>query len=655
MHDWIDCLLGPGGDLARHLSGFRPRAEQLTMAHAVADALGDAAQLVCEAGTGTGKTFAYLVPALTFGRRVVVSTGTKALQDQLFHRDLPVLTAALPDRVKVALLKGRANYLCEYRLGLLENDTARLGPRQQAELARVRAWAPRTRSGDLAEVPGLSEETPLRPLLTSTTENCLGTACPAIDRCWVAEARRRAAAADLTVVNHHLLMADMALREEGFTQLLPSVDAVIVDEAHQLAEVARGFFGMSLSLRQLLDLARDAQAAALAEAADTPDLQSCTQRLETVARELRLAFDRGDGRGELLDPPAGLAGALDAVTAALDGLRNGFAAVAERGAGLDHVRRRSEQTLALLGGFTEVLASPVADELAWYETRGQSLALHRSPLDVAAPFRARHGELHAAFVYTSATLAVGEDFGHFARELGLVEPRTLCLGSPYDHARQALLWLPEIGRMPAERGYTDALIDCVLPLLEALAGRAFLLFTSHRALNEAATRLGGHGFELLVQGQAAKAQLLEAFVHTPRALLLGTQSFWEGVDVRGAALSCVVIDKLPFAAPDDPILKARIRRVEAVGEDPFFTLQIPRAVLALKQGAGRLIRDPEDRGILVLCDPRLTSRGYGRTFLGALPPMPQTRALTQVLAFARELAPAGGARSPACAQGQAPD
>jgi ATP-dependent DNA helicase DinG len=647
VHDWIDRLLGPGGALARQLPGFRPRAEQITMAHAVADALADSASLVCEAGTGTGKTFAYLVPALVSGRRVVVSTGTRALQDQLFHRDLPVLTAVLPERVKVALLKGRANYLCPYRLGLLEDDPARLDPERQGELARIRAWAPRTRSGDLAEVPGLGETTPLRPLVTSTTENCLGGTCPQIERCWVAEARRRAAAADLTVVNHHLLLADMALRDEGFTELLPGVNAVIADEAHQLTEVARAFFGDSLSVRQLQDLARDAEAAALAEAADTPDLPARARGLVGASRDLRLVFEREEGRGALLDPPAALPPALDLVTARLGELAEAFSAVAERAAGLDGIARRAEQMQGLVLRFTQILGEPAPEELAWYETRGQGLALHRSPLDVAAPFRARQAELAAAFVYTSATLAVGEDFGHFARELGLVEPRTLRLGSPYDYPRQTLLWLPSIGCLPSERGYTEAVVAVVLPLLEALAGRAFLLFTSHRALTEAARHLAGRGFRLFVQGQAAKGQLLEAFVATPRALLLGTQSFWEGVDVRGAALSCVIIDKLPFAAPDDPVLEARIRRVKEEGGDPFRSLQLPRAVLALKQGVGRLIRDPEDRGILVLCDPRLTGRGYGRLFLDALPPMPRTRDPAEVLAFARSLAPAEAAAVPA--------
>jgi ATP-dependent DNA helicase DinG len=637
LHEEIDRLLGPEGELSTLLQGFSPRQEQMVMAHAVADALTDCAQLVCEAGTGTGKTFAYLVPVLASGKRVVVSTGTRALQDQLFHRDLPLIVRALASRVKVALLKGRANYLCEYRLGQLADDPSRLEPKQYEELERVQAWAPRTRTGDLSEVPGLAETTSLRAQVTSTTDNCLGSICPFIEKCWVAEARRNAAGADLVVVNHHLLMADMALREEGFTELLPGVDAVVVDEAHQLAEVARAFFGSSLSVRQLLELARDAQSAALSEAADTPDLVPRAQRVETAARELRLAFDRGDARGPLSDPSPAVIAALQGAGVALDAMREAFVEVSERGAALENARRRAEQLMALLRDFTRLLDEPVPDELIWFETRGQGLSLHRSPLDVAGPFRARHSELKAAFVYTSATLAVGEDFSHFEQELGLVGPRSLQLGSPYDFARQTLLYLPSLPVMPAERGYTAAMLEAVLPLIETIGGRCFLLFTSHRALREAADALADAGFELLVQGEAPKAQLLASFRRRPRALLLGTQSFWEGVDVPGPALSCVVIDKLPFAAPDDPILQARIRRVKESGGDPFKALQVPRAVLALKQGVGRLIRGPEDRGLMVLCDPRLSSRGYGRTFLQALPPMPRTRSIDEALAFAATL------------------
>lgn len=639
MDDWVDRLLGPGLELARLVPGFAARPEQLRLAHAVSAALADRAHLVSEAGTGTGKTFAYLVPALSSGLKVIVSTGTRNLQDQLFHRDLPVLRRAIPGAGRVALLKGRANYLCLQRLEQALADAGSLTARDQVDLRRVADWSGRTRSGDLAQVAGLPEHSAVLPLVTSTVDNCLGSACPQFEKCWVLEARREAVAADLVVVNHHLLMADMVLRDEGFGELLPGADAVIVDEAHQLPEVARGFFGTSLGSRQLLDLSHDLMSTMTQEAADQPALRDLALAIETASRELRLAFGRGDGRGALADCSAEVDSAFAGLQSRLDTLRQALEAVSERGVGLENGLRRTEQTVASVAGFRAALAGEASDRLGWFEVRGQGLMLHLSPLEIAEPFRSRLAARTTAWVFTSATLAVGEDFSHFNRQLGLEDVRELALGSPFDYANQALLYLPRLAREPRDAGYTAELLAAVLPLIESLDGRTFLLFTSYRALRQGADWLRNEThFSLQVQGEAPKAELLGAFTSGAGNVLLGTSSFWEGVDVRGAALSCVVIDKLPFAAPDDPILEARLKQLRAEGGEPFRDLQIPEAVLQLKQGAGRLVRDVQDRGLLVLGDPRLTSKGYGRTFLKALPPMPRTREPAAALQFCEALA-----------------
>lgn len=604
------------------------------MAEAVAAALAESRTLVVEAGTGTGKTYAYLTPALLADARVIISTGTRHLQDQLYQQDLPVVRRALAVSARIALLKGRSNYLCLYRLQTVE-ESGRLGTREQvADLRQVRAWARRTRSGDVAELAEVAETSALWPRVTSTADNCLGQDCPQLADCFFARARREASAADVLVINHHLFCADMALRETGFGELLPGADIIILDEAHQLPEIASHFFGKSLSGRQLTELARDTVVEQLRDAADFADLRRRAERLEPAVAMLREALGLGDRR-VLWREVAGREAVVDAVavtTEALQQLREALKEAAPRSKGLESCHRRGEdlaERLALLTG-----AEEQPESVRWLETRGRGFGLSLTPLNIAETFRARVATQTSTWVFTSATLAVGETFTHFAARLGLDDYDALRLDSPFDFVSNTLLYHPAGLPDPGAPHYTVALLEAVLPVLHASQGRAFLLFTSHRALQEAAAWLAARvDYPLLIQGQAPKAALLREFRALGNAVLLGATSFWEGVDVRGEALSCVVIDRLPFAAPGDPVLQARIESLRRQGEDPFTRYQLPQAVIALKQGAGRLIRDVTDRGVLVLGDPRVISKSYGRVFLNSLPPMPRTRDVQRVKAF----------------------
>ena len=629
----LDDVFAATGLLARKLPGYAPRAAQRSMAAAVATTLESGGHLVVEAGTGTGKTFAYLAPALLSGRKVIVSTGTKHLQDQLFDRDLPTLRSALGVSTRIALLKGRANYLCLHRLDLAAAE-GRFSNRAQAdELEQVRSWAGRTKSGDIRELAEVAEDSLLWPRVTSTSDNCLGSDCPNYTDCHVVKARRAAQDAELLVINHHLLFADLALKEEGFGELLPGVDAVILDEAHQIPEVATQFFSMSLGSRQLAGIARDAVQEHLREAGDMGDLPEAAAKLEKAIAELRLAMGHGNKRQPwlALGGHPRLRNAVTEVAAQLDTLRDWLETAAPRGRGLENCWRRAERVHERL---QLVVNKPPSDYVHWVETFTRGFAIHFTPLSIAPLFRAQLAALDNSWIFTSATLAVGDSFEHFVSALGLDEPRTERLDSPFDYAHNALLYLPPNMPEPRADHYTEAVISLAREAIAASAGRAFLLFTSHRALQEAAASLSASlPFPVLVQGQAPRAELLARFRQLGNAVLLGTGSFWEGVDVRGEALSLVLIDKLPFASPGDPVLQARIDAQRAAGGNPFFDVQVPEAVITLKQGAGRLIRDVQDRGVLVVCDPRMLSKGYGRVFRASLPPMPVTQRFADVQAF----------------------
>jgi len=626
-------LLSDTGPLAASVPGFAPRAEQQHMAEAVAAAIAGRDRLIVEAGTGTGKTFAYLMPVLLSGRKVIISTGTRHLQDQLFGKDLPVVRSALGVPLRSALLKGRTNYLCRHRLDTAAGDGRQISGRQLHELEQVRAWAGRTPYGDIAELGLVPEDSPVWPRVTSTAENCLGQECEHFQDCFVIRARRNALEADVVVINHHLLFADLVLKEEGFGELLPGADAFILDEAHQLPEVASVFFGITLSSHQLRDLVRDVRLEHLREAGDLQDLPESADRLEGMAHRLRLALGQQDRRAawSVVATDARVQDVLEELAAALAQLTDWLVPAAERGKGLENCRQRAAM---LRDRLAQLMSHEAGEYIHWFETQHTAFRLNLTPLNVAPVFRNCLDNLASAWVFTSATLAVGESFEHFASQLGLNDAHTLQLDSPFDYRRNALLYLPDGMPDPNAPDYIDAVVGRAREVLAASGGRAFLLFTSHSALRNAARQLERDcPYPLLVQGAAPRRELLEQFRRLGNAVLLGTSSFWEGVDVRGEALSCVIIDKLPFGSPGDPVLQARIEALRRQGVNPFMAYQLPNAVITLKQGIGRLIRDHTDRGVLVLCDPRLRSKSYGRVFLNSLPRMPRTHDVDAIHEF----------------------
>jgi len=656
----LDDIFRAGGPLERALPDFMPRPQQAHMAERVARAIESRDTLVIEAGTGIGKTFAYLVPALLSGARVLISTGTRTLQDQLFSKDLPLVAAALGRPARVALLKGRANYLCLHRLDLAGRQREIEGFAQpDATLTRIERWARVTRAGDLAEVPGLSDNHPFWPLVTSTRDNCLGVRCAQIARCHVAAARRQAQEADIVIVNHHLLLADLALKEDGFGDLLGSADAVILDEAHQLPDLATALFGANVGSRRIENLlqavAQENIAAVKAAVASTQErLGELVARLPGRPAPAYAAPGVGNGRPtaalrvEWEECGPVLASATESLGAALEALSEQLEASGDS----PSAAALAVRTRMVAGELARIAAIDALEGVRSVERSARGFTLHLIPFDIAERFRALTRAHRSAWIFTSATLSVGEDFGHFTGRLGLADAATLRIGSPFDFERQSLLFLPTQLPEPASRDHVAAVVDTALPLIESARGGAFLLFTSHRALGEGAALLRRRWgetppYRLYVQGESPREQLLQEFRADGDGVLLGTASFWEGVDVKGDALRLVVIDKLPFASPEEPLVKARIEHIQQTsGGNPFRDFQLPEAALALKQGVGRLIRSETDYGAVVICDRRLIERAYGRTLLEALPPMRCTRDAEEARRFLRAHAPARSGRQP---------
>ncbi len=633
----INTLFSPEGPLAKAISGFKPRQAQLDMAEAIERAMQDKATLVVEAGTGTGKTFAYLLPALKGKQKVIVSTGTKNLQEQLFHRDLPLVKKALGSHKKTALLKGRANYLCMHRLKQHQQGSTLLDKAVLNEFSLVKRWAVTTKTGDVAELTSVRENAAVLPLVTSTVDNCLGKDCPDYEDCYLVKARKKAMDADLLVVNHHLFFADLALKDTGFGELIPEAELIIFDEAHQIPDIASEYFGEAFSSRQLTDLCKDIERIYRTTVKDAQQLYRAAEKLKLTLHDLRLSFPHEPEKGKLSDALNNpeLASQLNTLSEVLGLLYDVCKAQLGRDKDLDAVFERISESRTRLAAVTDTSQSGVS---LWYETTPRHLVLHLTPLSIANKFARIVSEPPRSWVFTSATLKVGEDFGHFTRQMGLEEARTLALDSPFDYPNQAMLCVPQHLHEPYMREQKALLLDVAKQVVKASEGRCFLLFTSHAMLQDMAAKLADQiDNPILVQGTTSKRELLDQFVQKPDAVLLGTGAFWEGVDVKGKALTAVMIDKLPFASPDDPLLQARVEDCRKRGYNPFNQIQIPQAVIALKQGAGRLIRDHQDQGVLIICDHRLVSKEYGKVFLQSLPDMRRTRRLPEALAFLAQI------------------
>ena len=637
MHNF-ELLFSAHDALAQSIKGYRVRSQQLAMAQAVANAIQKQRILVAEAGTGTGKTLAYLVPALLSGGKVIISTGTKTLQDQLFNRDIPAVRAALKAPVSVAMLKGRANYVCHYHLERARSDGRFLNRDDVKYLSLIERFARHSDSGDKGSLSEVPENASIWPYVTSTRENCLGQECPNHSECFVLQARKKAQEAEIVVVNHHLFFADVMLRDEGVAELLPACNTVIFDEAHQLPETASLFFGESVSTSQLIELARDTQAEALVSAKDFAALPDAAAKLDKAARDLRLTVKEDSGRVPMqtIDRFAEFKSELAAVLKSLEEFTKLLKSQAERSPGMENCWQRAAELQIKIKQWRD---DTRGDYVRWMEIFGHSLQLNATPLSIAEIFQKQLNGPARAWIFTSATLAVKKDFSHYCGEMGLMDADTACWDSPFDYANQALLYVPENIPEPNTREYTQAVVAAAMPVIRASKGRAFCLFTSLRAMKEAYILISqqfekeGLHYPLLMQGEGTRSELLERFRKLGNAVLLGSQSFWEGVDVRGEALSLVIIDKLPFAPPDDPVLSARIEKINQAGRNAFMEYQLPRAAITLKQGAGRLIRDEADRGVLMICDPRLLTKAYGKKIWQSLPPMKRTRALAEVEQF----------------------
>ncbi|MBP8214420.1 MAG: ATP-dependent DNA helicase [Propionivibrio sp.] len=634
-------VFAPDGPLAAGIPGYRVREQQVEMAERIAAAIAGNSVLVAEAGTGTGKTYAYLVPALLSGGKVIVSTGTKNLQDQLFSRDIPTVRKVLGAPIQIALLKGRANYICHYHLERAISDGRFIAREDAAHASRIARFAKVTKTGDKADCGDVPENSTVWGMVTSTRENCLGQDCPYNKECFVLAARREALAADLVVVNHHLFFADVMLRDEGTAELLPACNTVIFDEAHQLPETASLFFGDNVSTSQVIDLTHDARMEGLASAKDCLDLPKLCGVVEKAAKDLRLTLPVEPARFSLaqLEERGGFDNAVVGLIRELDVLTALLETQAQRSEGLENCWRRAGELVAQLRRWQK---GADANYVRWGETYTLSLQLNATPLVIANIMKKQMSGHPRAWIFTSATLAVQRDFGHYCGEMGLEQAESAFWDSPFDYGEQALLYAPTGLPDPNNYAFTEAVIKAAFPVLKASGGRAFFLCTSLRAMRRTHELLteqlerAGLDFPLLIQGEGSKNELLERFRRLGNAILVGSQSFWEGVDVRGEALSLVVIDKLPFAPPDDPVLSARIERMKTEGKNAFMDYQLPRAVINVKQGAGRLIRDETDRGVLMICDPRLITKPYGKRVWRSLPPMKRTRELDDVLAFFEE-------------------
>ena len=629
----IKTLFSESGPLALNIPGYKPRQPQIDMAEMVHAAIENKSQCVVEAGTGTGKTFAYLIPVLLSDKKSIITTGSKALQEQLYHRDLPQLSKILNKGRKVALLKGRANYLCTYRLEQHVAHVPTDDPDVMHQLAMVAKFASQTNTGDLADCVGIEEDAKVLPYVNSTADNCLGKECPDYAECYIRKARIKAMEADIVVINHHLFFADMAVKDSGFAELMPDADNYIFDEAHQIPEIASDYFGDSISTKQLVALINDLRLIYRSDIPDMLQLGNTLNKLETAVADLRLAFagesSRGDWRESLTSKT--ICDALHRVISDLDFLYKVLKLCLDRS---DKIEHPFEKVLQFKNQLERAFDTTQTGYSYWYETTRRFLTINITPLNVANKFKEIIERTQASFTFASATLSVNDSLDHFNKSLGLKPKQQLLVESPFDYENQAVLCMPRYLPETSDDMMPHSLVKLAKELIKAAKGRTFLLFTSYRVMHLVYEGLStATEYPVFMQGQSSKRIILEQFIRHGNAVLMGTASFWEGVDVRGDALSCVLIDKLPFTSPDDPLLQARMKDCELTGGEPFEDIQLPQAIINLKQGVGRLIRDHSDKGVLVICDNRLVTRKYGQTFLQSLPNMRRTRDFQSALQF----------------------
>jgi ATP-dependent DNA helicase DinG len=632
-HNSTQNIFSQTGPLCSKISNFQSRPEQQKMAQAIENAFVSSQKLIIEAGTGTGKTFAYLVPTFLSDQKIIISTGTKNLQSQLYEKDIPLIQQALQSTKKIVLLKGRANYLCLYRLHRNLHEGLFFSKQVIDELEQIRDWSTTIQTGDLAELSHIPENSTVWPYVTSHNDNCLGSDCPFFEKCYVMKARHEAQTAHILVINHHLFMADLILKEEGFDDLLPGANIVIFDEAHQLPQTATQFFGMRISSYQITELANDIRHEYLFTARDIQELETFSENLQRSVLDCRLSFDEEPHKGtwhEITNHPERIL-AIENLISQLDVTNQHLSDVITRSKGLENCWRRSLEIAAQL---KLLMQNKTQNTIRWFETFSKSFMFHITPLDMSELFKTAMQRYKGSWIFTSATITADNHFTYFSENLGLQDAKNLQLDSPFHYEKQTLLYIPPNLPYPNNPAYTKATVNAMIPVFNASKGRAFFLFTSFRALHEAYELLTKRvHYPLLVQGSLPKPILLDKFRLYGNAILLGTHSFWEGVDVRGETLSCVIIDRLPFSSPDEPILKARIENLRQQGKDPFSEYQLPQAVVSLKQGIGRLIRDQNDTGLLVVCDPRILTRPYGKIFLDSLPKMPVTRRSNDIVKF----------------------
>ncbi|MEA1989178.1 MAG: ATP-dependent DNA helicase [Pseudomonadota bacterium] len=618
----IDTVLGSEGTLSELVGGYAARQAQIDMAHEVDDLINNQETLLAEAGTGTGKTFAYLVPALLSGKKVIVSTATKTLQEQLVQKDLPILFKACQITGKARLLKGRDNYVCPQRLELTET-VEQHSKQDWKKLSDIRDWVDnKTLTGDKGELDTVSETDPIWRKVCARMEFCQAAECNQESGCFYPKVKQKAIESQVLVVNHHLFCADLSLREQGFGELLPDADVYIFDEAHQLPDIAAQFLGFSISRVQLEELIRDIKQAQKAEAPETKKISDLASLLDEQTKLISDSLGKWEKRWtwNQLQEEKVFNVAMKRFTDSLSILIDELKLVVERGKQLAAVHKRCQD---LLAQFKDWLTSQSENKIRWIESSQARFKFNLTPLSVAAPFSRQREQIGGAWLFTSATLSVRNNFEYFAKRLGLDDAKNCNWKSPFNYQKQGVVYHPIGLPEPRDSEYTKVLLRAAWPLLKASKGRAFLLFTSHKAMQEAKAILERHwDGKLLVQGDLPKLTLLQRFKTTENAILLGTSSFWEGVDVKGDDLKLVIIDRIPFAPPDDPIVQAREAYLKEKGLNGFAHFQLPEAVIAMKQGSGRLIRDVTDTGVLMLCDPRLSSKGYGNTIKQSLPDFP---------------------------------